>query len=91
MVLIFNSLILKKHINHLGALPQLWYAFKHLLSLTDTYSLALTAWSHTSGHISPGTLILTLNLNLTLTPNLNLTLILTIALCNNTGGKRRGN
>ena len=33
--LIFNSLIMKIHINHLGALPQLSYAFKHLLNLMD--------------------------------------------------------
>ena len=39
--LIFNSLVLKIDINHLGALSQLSYAFKHLLNLTDKSSLSL--------------------------------------------------
>ena len=35
VVLIFDSLILKMHINYLGARPQLRHAFKQLLNLTN--------------------------------------------------------
>ena len=34
-VLIFNGLIPEIPMNYLGALPQLWFAFKHLLNLKD--------------------------------------------------------
>ena len=34
-VLIFHGLIVEVNVNYLGAHPQLWHTFKHLLNLTD--------------------------------------------------------
>ena len=52
MGLLFNRLILKIHINHLGALPQLCYAFKHLLNLMDKSLLNLKTPKVKTGQIT---------------------------------------
>ena len=51
MVLIFNSLIQKIHTNELGALPQLWYSFKHYLNSMDKSFLNLRTLTVKTGQI----------------------------------------
>ena len=50
-VLIFNGLILRVHMNHLDALPQLRHAFKHLLNLGVRGGLSLRTSMVKTGQI----------------------------------------